>query len=172
MAYERLDRNNIGFWLIFPEQITDIQAITLAQLNNATYVKNITCALTEADTVFSLGESSGNDELTFCSKGNEASNGARTPTVTFTGLRDEDKNATGVFNLFRDLNLYPNVPYYALMRIGKRYDTAFTTTDKLFIVSVTTNTPLDVIADQTSVKLTQNYIPQGDYNWNFNPLAA
>lgn len=171
MALERLDRTNIGFWLIYPEHIDDIENISVDALNNSTYVKNITCALTEADTAFTLGESAGSDELTFCSKGNEASLGARTPTVTFAGLRDADNDADGVYNLFRDHVQWVDVPYYALMRIGKNYAAPFTATDKLFIVGVTTNVATDTIADQSSVKIVQNFIPDGKVNWNFKASA-
>ena len=64
MANTRLYRANVTFCLAHPEAFANRTAPTAAELNGA-LVKNITCALNEDGTTFTLGDSDTDDSLTF-----------------------------------------------------------------------------------------------------------
>jgi hypothetical protein len=168
MALDRLVRANVGYFIALPEAVpTFFQngTVTTTQLNG-NLVYDVTCALTEADTTFSLDDSDTDDELTFCSIGNEVTPTTRNASAVFTFLRDASKTADTVFNLARDLMSYPDVQYVLIERLFKPNTAAFAIGDQVSLIGVTTDLPVDVIADGANVKGTQNFVSTGDIAWN------
>lgn len=173
MALDRLVRANVGYYIALPEALPTFGTtgvVTTTQLNSD-LVYDVTCALTEADTSFSLDDSETDDELTFCSVGNEVTPTTRNATAVFTFLRDANKTADTVFNLARDLMSYPDVNYVLIERLFKPNTAAFVVGDQVSMIGVSSDLPVDVIADGANVKGTQNWVSNGDINWNYTVAA-
>lgn len=173
MALDRLVRANVGYYIALPEALPSFSvngSVTTTQLNSD-LVYDVTCALTEADTSFSLDDSTTDDELTFCSVGNEVTPTDKNASAVFTFLRDADKAADTVFNLARDLMSYPDVNYVLIERLFKPNTAAFAVGDQVSLIGVSSDLPVDVISDGANVKGTQNWVSNGDVNWNYTVAA-
>ena len=166
MANVRLYRENITFLLAHPEAFADRTAPTAAELNG-TLVHNITCALNEDGTEFTLGDSDTDDSLTFCSKAGISTPTFYNPTVAMEAFRDADKAATGVFNEAFNLLAFPDVEYIAILRIGKDSDTAFAAGDKIKMVGVKTDFGTDVVASGENIRINQAFLNNDFVNWNY-----
>lgn len=171
MANERLYRESIYFGLAEPEAFADRNEPTAAELNNATLVYNVTCALWEDETEFTLGDPDTDDGLTFCSKAGISTPTLDNPTVVFSALRDADRTATGVFNGTFERLAWRKREYIAILRIGKDSDVAFASGDKVKLVHVSTGDPVDVVASGENARITQNFLNKGWVNWNYTLTA-
>jgi len=173
MALDRLVRANVGYYIALPEALESFRddgSVTAAELNSD-LVYDVTCALTEADTSFTLDDSDTDDELTFCSIGNEVTPTSRNASAVFVALQDADKTADTVFNLARDLMSHPDVAYVLVERLGKPNTEAFAAGDQVSLIGVTSDNPVDVISDGANVKISQTWISDGDINWNATVAA-
>ena len=170
MANTRLYRENITFLLAHPEAFADRTAPTAAELNGA-LVHNITCALNEDGTEFTLGDSDTDDTLTFCSKAGISTPTFYNPTVMMEAFRDADVTATGVFNEAFDLLAWPDVEYIAILRIGKDSDVAFAATDKIKMVGVKSDWGTDVVASGENMRIAQAFMNNDFVNWNYEVAA-
>jgi len=167
MANVRLYRENITFLLAHPEAFADRTAPTAAELNNGDLVHNITCALNEAGTEFTLGDSDTDDTLTFCSKAGIKTPTFYNPTVTMEAFRDADVNAEGVFNEAFDLLAWPDVEYIAILRVGKNSNVAFAAGDVIKMVGVKTDWGTDVVASGENIRMAQAFLNNDFVNWNY-----
>jgi hypothetical protein len=167
MANTRLYRENITFLLAHPEAFADRTAPTAAELNNEDLVHNITCALNEDGTEFTLGDSDTDDSLTFCSKAGISTPTFYNPTVVMEAFRDADVDATGVFNLAFDLLAFPDVEYIAILRVGEDSDTDFAAGDRIKMVGVKTDFGTDVVASGENVRINQAFLNNDFVNWNY-----
>jgi hypothetical protein len=171
MANTRLYRENITFLLAHPEAFADRTAPTAAELNNTglefDFVHNITCALNEDGTEFTLGDSDTDDSLTFCSKAGVSTPTFYNPTVVMEAFRDADVNATGVFNLAFDLLAFPDIEYIAILRVGKDSDATFVAGDKIKMVGVKTDFGTDVAASGENIRINQAFLNNDFVNWNY-----
>jgi hypothetical protein len=167
MANVRLYRENITFLLAHPEAFADRTAPTAAELNNTDLVHNITCALNEDGTEFTLGDSETDDSLTFCSKAGVSTPTFYNPTVVMEAFRDADTAATGVFNLAFDLLAFPDVEYIAILRVGEDSDTDFAAGDRIKMVGVKTDFGTDVVASGENVRINQAFLNNDFVNWNY-----
>lgn len=170
MANVRLYRENITFLLAHPEAFADRTAPTAAELNGA-LVHNITCALNEDGTEFTLGDSDTDDSLTFCSKAGVSTPTFYNPTVVFEAFRDADVTANGEFNKAFDLLAFPDIEYIAILRVGERSDTAFAVGDKIKMVGVKTDYGTDVVASGENVRINQAFMNNDFVNWNYEVAA-
>lgn len=173
MALDRLVRANVGYYIALPEAVPTFYqtgAVTTAQLNG-NLVYDVTCALTEADTTFTLDDSDTDDELTFCSIGSEVTPTTRNASAVFTWLRDANKSADTVFNLARDLMSYPDVQYVLIERLFKPNTAAFAVGDQVSLIGVTSDLPTNVISDGANVKGQMNWVSTGDLNFNYTVAA-
>lgn len=166
MANERLYRESILFALAEPEAFADRNNPTAAELNNATLVYNVTCALWEDETEFTLGDPDTDDGLTFCSKAGESTPTFDNPTVVFSALRDADRTANGVFNGTWERIAFPDREYIALLRVGKDSDVPFAVNDRIKMVAVSTDHGVPVLSSGENVRITQNFLNRGWANWN------
>ena len=167
MANVRLYRENITFLLAHPEAFADRTAPTAAELNNTDLVHNITCALNEDGTEFTLGDSDTDDSLTFCSKAGISTPTFYNPTVAMEAFRDADVDATGVFNLAFDLLAFPDVEYIAILRVGEDSDTDFAAGDRIKMVGVKTDFGTDVVASGENTRINQAFLNNDFVNWNY-----
>lgn len=163
-------RPNRRIDLAYPEAFADLSAPTVAELNNTSMVFNITCALTD-DSNVGLGDSVTDTSISICSIGNEETPIAFSVEAAFTGFRDEDGDAAGVFNLWRDLVKAPDVPFIIIDRIIGHYSDPYAIGDSVSLYSVSTDYPIDNIADAEMITLTQNFIPDGNVNTNYRVVA-
>jgi hypothetical protein len=171
MANTRLYRENITFLLAHPEAFADRTAPTAAELNNTTLVHNITCALNEAGTEFTLGDSDTDDTLTFCSKAGIKTPTFYNPTVKFEAFRDASVSATGEFNEAFNLLAFPDIEYIAILRVGGKSSDAFAAGDVVKMVAVKTDIGTDVVASGENIRIAQAFLNNDFVNWNYEVAA-
>ena len=171
MANTRLYRENITFLLAHPEAFADRTAPTAAELNNTDLVHNITCALNEDGTEFTLGDSDTDDTLTFCSKAGVSIPTFYNPTVVFEAFRDADVTATGEFNEAFDLLAWPDVEYIAILRVGGKSSDAFAAGDVIKMVGVKTDWGTDVVGSGENIRINQAFLNNDFVNWNHEVAA-
>jgi hypothetical protein len=159
-------RANVTFCLAHPEAFADRTAPTAAELNG-TLVKNITCALNEDGTTFTLGDSDTDDSQTFCDEGNLSSPTFFNPEVVMEAFRDADTAATGVFNEAFDLLAFEDIEYIAIMRIGHDSDTNFASGHRVKMVGVKTDFGIDVLGNGENVRISQSFLNNDFVNWNY-----
>jgi hypothetical protein len=163
-------RANVTLCLAHPEAFADRTAPTAAELNSA-LVKNITCALNEDGTTFTLGDSDTDDSLTFCDEGNLSTPTFYNPEVVFEAFRDADVSADGAFNEALDLIAFPDIEYIAIQRIGKDSDAAFAATDRIKMVGVKTDFGIDVVGNGENQRISQSFLNNDFVNWNYEVAA-
>ena len=171
MANTRMYRANVTFCLAHPEAFADRTAPTAAELNNAVLVKNISCALNEDGTTFTLGDSDTDDSLSFCDEGNLSTPTFFNPEVSFEAFRDADTAATGVFNEAFNLMAFPDIAYVAIMRVGEDSDTDFATGDRIKMVGVKTDFGIDVVGNGENQRMSQAFLNNDFVNWNYEVAA-
>ena len=166
MANTRLYRANVTFCLAHPEAFADRTAPTAAELNGA-LVKNITCALNEDGTTFTLGDSDTDDSLTFCDEGNLSTPTFYNPEVVMEAFRDADTAATGIYNEALGLLAFPDIEYIAILRVGEDSDTNFAAGDRVKMVGVKTDFGIDVIGNGENQRISQSFLNNDFVNWNY-----
>lgn len=171
MALDRSYRKDIFLGLAYPEAFANPSAPTAAELNNALYVIDLTCALVEDNTEFTLGDPETDDTLTFCDDAGAQTRVSDNPTVVFSALRDEDRAATGLYNNAFNHMAFPDIPFYAVERIGYANTTAFAINQHVRIVAVKTDQPVDVLEKGANAQIQQNFLPNGLVNWNYKITA-
>jgi len=171
MALTRLYRENVTFLLAHPEAFVNRAAPTIAELNNTNLVFNVTCALNEDGTEFTLGDSDTDDSITFCDKAGVSTPTFYNPTVVFEAFRDESVSATGLFNKTFDLIAFPDIEYIAILRVGKRSNVAFAAGDRIKMVAVKTDYGTDVVGSGENIRITQAFLNNDFVNWNYEVLA-
>ena len=171
MANVRLYRESITFCLAHPEAFADRTAPTAAELNNTILVKNITCALNEDGTTFTLGDSDTDDSVTFCDAGNVSTPTFYNPEVVMESFRDADVAAAGEFNEAFDLMAFPDVAYIAVLRIGPNSNITFATGDRIKMVGVKTDYGIDTLGNGENIRMTQSFMNNDFVNWNYEVAA-
>jgi hypothetical protein len=165
MANERVYRENIRIDLAHTEAFADPSDPQIAELNDATLVKNITCALDEDGTEFTLGDPDTDDSLSFCDAAGSQTATFKNPTVTLQGFRDEDRDAAGVYNLAFDLLGWEDVPYIAILRVGYDSDVAYAAGQRINMVGGTTDLMVSVEESGTNARYSNTILPDGFVNW-------
>jgi hypothetical protein len=171
MANTRLYRENITFLLAHPEAFADRTAPTAAELNDTTLVHNITCALNEDGTEFTLGDSDTDDTLTFCSKAGISTPTFYNPTVKMEAFRDANVTAESEFNLAFDLLAFPDIEYIAILRIGGKSTDVFTAGNIVKMAAVKTDYGTDVVGSGENIRISQAFLPNDFVNWNYEVAA-
>jgi hypothetical protein len=190
MANDRLYRENVTFLLCQPEAFANRAAPTAAELNQAAgaatawwnyttnsqkLVHNITCALNEDGTDFTLGDSDMDSTVTFCDKAGVQTPTFYNPTVMFEAFRDADKDSTsagqGEFNEAYNLLAFAGAEYIAVLRIGQKSNTPFAINDIVKMVAVKTDVGIDVGGSGENLRISQSFLPNDFVNWNFKLVA-
>lgn len=171
MANDRMYRPDVFLGIAYLEAFANPATPTAAELNNGTYVKDLTCALWEDGTEVTLGDSETDDGLTFCSNAGDTTITTKNPTVVYKALRDKDRVAAGVFNLAFDHLAFPDIDFYIVERLGKPNSSVFAIGDEVRLIQVKTDNPVDEVAVDANVFLTQNFAPNNFINWNYTVAA-
>ena len=119
-------------WIITPTGLVDYENPTAAALNvylnitkpsdnYASQGGNISCAVLD-DLNLGLTDSDTDDAKTVCSKGNTAALTFYNFDAELNAKRDEDIDADGLYNLFRDLTRAPDVQYFIAHRVRGEYN--------------------------------------------------
>lgn len=160
-------RGNVTIWAAYPEAFADLANPTAAEMGNTDMVFNISCAIEDGYTLNMTG-SDADDSMTICDIGD-----VQTPTfynyeASLDGFRDEDIDATGVYNLFFDLFKNLDIPYILIKRIGKGNETAATVGDTVSMYEVITDNPEDLVGDNEMIRLGARFKTTGNLNVNID----
>jgi hypothetical protein len=167
MPTERLYRENIRVDIAYPEAFAVPATPTSTELNNATYVKNITCALDEDSTDISLGDPDTDDSLTFCDPAGTQTATFKNPNCVIVAYRDEDRSASGVYDLALQHLAFPDVSYYVILRVGYRSNVAYATTQKIKMIGVKTDLPVSLEESGENARISNTMLNNGFVNWNY-----
>lgn len=172
MSNVRLYRENVTLALALPEAFADWEAPTAAELNNSDLVFNITCALNEDGTTFDLADSDTDDSLSFCQAAGSISPTLFNAEVVFEAFRSMDPMVSNTANEAFGLMAFPDVEYFAIQRIGKESDVNFAAGDRVSMVRVKTDFPVDVAGGGENIRIQNNFLFQGDINWNYEVVSG
>lgn len=164
-----LRRPAVRWDLAYPEAFADRNNPTAEELNNSTLVKNITCAIDEESTTFNLGDSETDDRYSYCDDSGQTRPTSYNPEAALGIFRDTDRNAAGEFNLALEHFMFPDIPYILIKRVGpqsKNSDSPYTEGDRLKMMYVRTDLPVDELGGDDPALMTQSFTPAGWLNWN------
>lgn len=167
MANQKLFRGTVKFGLAFPEAFVNWQTPTVAELNSATLVKDVTCALVESGTKFDLGNSSTDNTLTFCSTAASQTLTFYNPEVVYEFNRSANASASDQANTAYGLLSFPDIEYFAILRVGKDPAAAFAVGDVVSLVRVGTDWPALNAATGKNVTMTETFLAHGDILWRY-----
>ena len=176
-----LRRNSVTWKLFDVAAFADRNNMTVAELNttNVRLGFDITCALDEETTTFTIGSSELDERLSFCDSVGVSRPGEVNPELTLGIYRDEDRNADGVFNRALDWLRHPDREYILVQRVGDQ-DTGpldgtaaapFAATDDIRAMAFRTDYPVDTLAQGDPALLVQSGLSAGWIAWNVNPSA-
>lgn len=170
MSNDRLYRESVTMLLAAPEAFANPAIPTAAEINDAIddgLAWNITCALDEDGTEFTLGDPDTDDALSFCDEAGNQTATFKNPSVVYQIFRDEDRAATGLYNLAFGLLAFPDVPYIAILRIGQDSDVDFAAGHRISLVGVKTDLPVSVEESGTNARLSNTFLTDGFVNWGY-----
>lgn len=176
-----LRRNSVTWKLFDVAAFVDSMNPTVAELNttNDRLGFDITCALDEDTTTFTIGSSELDERLSFCDSVGVSRPGEVNPEISLGIYRDEDRNATGVFNMAFDWLRHVDREYIMVQRVGDQ-DTGplngtaaapFAVTDDIRLMHFRTDYPVDTLASGDPALLAQTGLSAGKLAWNINPSA-
>ena len=153
-------RGNVEIFVAYPEAFADRNTPTASELNNTTYVKIISCAVND-DYTMNPAASDTDSTQSVCDVA-----AIETPTfsnfeVALNVFSDADQDASGLYNLARDLFKAKGIPYIVGKRIGWAQGTAFATGQIISLFSVKTDNPTDIDAAGAPMQLGAKFKPQG-----------
>ena len=171
-----LRRTAVTWWIFAPEAFADPQNPTLAEWNstNERLALNITCAVDEESTTYTIGSSDLDERYSFCDGAGKSRPKKVNPEAVLGTYYDEDRNATGIFNKTAAWLRFADVPFYLGQRVGDQDATPETLarlTDDLRLMSVRTDEAANTTAQDDPVLRVQNLLQAGFVNWNFKPTA-
>lgn len=176
-----LRRNSVTWLWADPHAFNDATDIKLAELNsvNENLILDITCALDEDTTTFTLGSSDMDERLSFCDGVGTSRPTSINPELTLGIYRDEDRTANGVFN--KVLNRFKHVgqSFYIVQRVGPQDSGSrngvaaktFEGTDDIRVGLFTTDYPIDTLAEEDPALMTITPLLGGFLAWNVSPTA-
>lgn len=167
MALDRLFRQTVRIDLAYPSAFANPAQPTAAELNNAVLVKNITCALDEDTTEFTLNDPDTDDSLSFCDAAGSQTATFKNPSVVLTAYRDADRSASGVYDLAQQLLGFEDAPYIAILRIGLPETTAYGVGQFVRMVGGQTDLPVSLEESGENARIQNTILPDGFVNWNY-----
>lgn len=167
MPLDRIFRQTVRIDIAYPEAFANPAAPTAAELNNATLVKNITCALDEDSTEFTLNDPDTDDSLSFCDAAGTQTATFKNPNVVLVAYRDADRSAAATFaTAFSHLSSADN-PLIAILRVGLAYDQAYATNQFIRMVGGKTDLPVSVEESGENARISNTLLNDGFVNWNY-----
>lgn len=176
-----LRRNSVTWKLFDVAAFADRNNMTVAELNttNERLGLDITCALDEETTSFTLGSSELDERLSFCDGVGVSRPGEINPELALGIYRDKDRAAGGVFAKALNWLRHADQEYILVQRVGDQ-DTGptsstpaapFATTDDIRAMAFRTDFPVDTLASGDPALLVQNGLTAGWIKWNESPVA-
>lgn len=166
MSLDRLFRQTIRIDLAYPEAFDNPADPKVAELNNAMLVKNITCALDESNSEFTLNDPDTDDSLSFCDAAGSQTATFKNPAVTLSAWRDADRSANGKFNEAFQHLAFPDVPYIAILRVGLAEDVQYGVGQYIRMVGGRTDIGVSVEESGENARIQSEFLPDGFVNWN------
>ena len=165
MTEQRVYRENIRFDIAYPEAFADPTDPQASELNDPDFVKNITCALDEDGTEFTLGDPDTDDSLSFCDAAGSQTATFKNPSVTLQAYRDEDRTADGVYKLAFDHLGFAGIPYIVILRVGYDSDAPYAAGQRINLVGGETDLMVSVEDAGTNARIANTILPDGFVNW-------
>lgn len=169
----KLLRPNVGIYVATSDAFVNWAAPTLAELTAPAKVFNISQAVADNYTL-NMTDSDVDNSLSITDNAQ-----VDTPTLynyeaSMDGFRDSNLAAASVYNKFRDLfgTAAAGTKYYIIKRIGKAHDAAWAVTDMFSIFGVTTDNPVDIVADGAMIMLGARFLTTGEVKVNIVPAAG
>lgn len=176
-----LRRNSVTWKLFDVAAFADRNNPKLAEVNttNVRLGFDITCALDEEGTTFTVGSSELDERLSFCDSVGVSRPGQVNPELALAAYRDKDRNAAGVFNRALDWLRHADREYIILQRVGDQDSgplngtaaAPFALTDDLRMMAFRTDHPVDTLASGDPALLSQAGLTAGWLRWNLPPVA-
>jgi hypothetical protein len=161
MASNKVLRGSVTIWLAYPEAFANPALPTATEMNNTTYVKEISCAVEDAYTM-NLTDSDTDDLLSVCDTGQSQTPTSANYEVSFDLFADESPTAAGVFNRARDLVRKKGNDYYAIKRLNIAQGTAVAIGHILYIYKVKTDN-MQILAERgEAVRYGARFKQQGE----------
>ena len=168
----KLLRPNVGIFVAASDAFANWAAPTLAELTAPAKVFNISQAITDNYTL-NMTDSDIDNSLSMTDSAQVSTPTMYNYEASFDGFRDASTSATSVYNKFRDLfTVAPGTKYYLIKRIGKAHSDAWTVTDTFSIYGVTTDNPVDIVADGAMIMLGARFLTTGEVKVNIVPAAG
>lgn len=176
-----LRRNSVTWKLFDVAAFADRNNPTVDELNTAESRLgfDITCALDEDTTTFTVGSSELDERLSFCDSVGVSRPGEINPEIALGIYRDEDRNADGVFNMALDWLRHADREYLMVQRVGDQDTgpldgtaaTPFAVTDDIRMMAFRTDYPVDTLAQGDPALLASTGLTAGFLRWNQSPVA-
>ena len=167
MTLNRLFRQTVRIDLAYPEAFENPAHPTALELNNAVLVKNITCALDEDNTEFTLNDPDTDDSLSFCDAAGSQTATFKNPSVTLSAYRDADRSAAGLYNEVFNHLIHPDIPYVAILRIGLAEDVPYGVGQYIRMVGGLTDIGVSVEESGENARIQSALLSHGFVNWNY-----
>ena len=176
-----LRRNSVTWKLFDVAAFADRNEMSVDELNttNERLGIDITCALDEETTTFTLGSSEQDERLSFCDGVGVSRPGEINPELALGIYRDEDRMANGVYNKVLNWLRHADHEYILVQRVGDQDSgptsgaaaKPFSTTDDIRAMAFRTDYPVDTLANGDPALLAQNALTAGWIAWNVHPVA-
>ena len=165
----KLLRPNVGIYVAAADAFAgaDITASdwapTLAQITDATKVFNISQAVTDGYTL-NMTDSDVDNSLAIVDNASVSTPTLYNYEASIDGFRDADVEADSAYNQFKTLfaDAAVGTKYYLIKRIGKAHTAAFATGDLVSVYGVTTDYPVDIIADGAMIMIGARFLTTGE----------
>lgn len=175
---QKVLRANVGIYAAYPEAFANPAAPTSAELNaqfvyttaESNMVFNISCAILD-DYTLNMSDSDTDDSISICDIGNVESPTFQNYEVSLDGFRDSSLSAVGVFNLFHELFMGVDNPFYIIKRIGYAQNAAFAAGQVISMYGVTTDFGIDLVEDNTMLQYGARFKTTGALNINYTLLS-
>lgn len=175
---QKLLRANVGIYAAYPEAFASAAAPTSAELNaqfvytsaETNKVFNISCAILD-DYTLNMTDSETDDSISICDIGNVQAPTFSNYEVSLDGFRDQSLTDAGVFNLFRELFMAPDRPFYIIKRIGYAQNDAFASGQVISLYGVNTDFGVDLVEDNTMLQYGARFKTTGDLNINYTLVS-
>lgn len=170
---DQLRRTSVTWLVAYPEAFADWQNPTAAELNGP-LVYEITCAVDEDGTTFSLGDSDTDDSYTYCDESGMDRPTFYNPEVTLNILRDADRTATGEFNTAFNLFRHPDIELNIIKRVGDQDNTPgapVAVGDRISMQNIKTDVMAESLGSEEAVAFEATGLQQGRVLWQHEVTA-
>ena len=168
----KLLRPNVGIYVAAADAFADWSAPTLTEITDATKVFNISQAVTDNYTL-NMTDSDLDNSLSIVDNSSVSTPTLYNYEASLDAFRDANGAADSAYNLFK--TKFADAPvgtkYYLIKRIGKAHDAAFAAGDLVSVYGVTTDFPIDIVADGAMILIGARFLTTGELAVNV-PVAA